>query len=79
MAKKKIEDILEESKEIKDTSSLYADGIKEDDLVVEPEVVKPLQTIAKTPAQPFNSPKDDAPRGVGGSYYIDSNGTRVKR
>lgn len=76
MAKKKteIEALIEEPK-----SDLYADEIKEDELVVEPEKVEPLQTIAKEPAQPFNEPKEDAPKGVGGSYYIDSNGTRVKR
>ena len=76
MAKKKteIEALIEEPK-----SDLYADEIKEDELVVEPESVEPLQTIAKEPAQPFNEPKEDAPKGVGGSYYIDSNGTRVKR
>jgi len=78
MAKKKlkIEDILEGAE--KQDSNLYSDEIKEDELVVEPKV-EPLQTIAKEPAQPFNKPKEDAPKGVGGSYYIDSNGTRVKR
>lgn len=76
MAKKKteIEALIEEPK-----SDLYADEIKEDELVVEPEKVEPLQTFANEPAQPFNEPKEDAPKGVGGSYYIDSNGTRVKR
>lgn len=76
MAKKKteIEALIEEPE-----SDLYADEIKEDELVVEPESVEPLQTIANEPAQPFNEPKEDAPKGVGGSYYIDSNGTRVKR
>lgn len=87
MVKKKtnIEELLEGSDldevsvKDKDDSTLYADEIKEDDLVVEPEKVEPLQTVAKKPAQPFNNLKEDAPRGVGGSYYIDSNGTRVKR
>ena len=76
MAKKKteIEALIEEPK-----ADLYADEIKEDELVVKPKKAEPLQTIAKEPAQPFNEPKEDAPKGVGGSYYIDSNGTRVKR
>lgn len=79
MAKKKteIEELIDETP--KEDSALYSDEIKEDELVVKPEVVEPLQTVAKEPAQPFNEPKEDAPKGVGGSYYIDSNGTRVKR
>ena len=77
MSKKKteIEALIEEPAK----SQLYADEIKEDELAVEPAKVEPLQTFAKEPAQPFNDLKEDAPRGVGGSYYIDSNGTRVKR
>ena len=77
MVKKKteIEALIEEPKD----SKLYADEIKEDELVAEPETVESLQTFANEPAQPFNEPKEDAPKGVGGSYYIDSNGTRVKR
>lgn len=79
MAKKKteIEELIDELP--KDDSKLYSEEIKEDELAVEPEEVEPLQTIAKEPAQPFNEPKEDAPKGVGGSYYIDSDGTRVKR
>lgn len=52
--------------------------IKEDDLVVTPVKDEPLQTFAK-PAQPFKKPQRDASKGVGGSYYIDATGTRVKR
>ena len=82
MSKKKteIEELLESAEETPvENPTLYADEIKEDDLVVEPKKVEPLQTFAEKPAQPFNNLKEDAPRGVGGSYYIDSNGTRVKR
>ena len=74
-SKEQVEDITEPaSKEAATVKEL-----KEDDLVVKPEEVKPLQTFAKEPAQPFYPPQEDAFRGVGGSYFIDSNGTRVKR
>ena len=85
MARKKTEIDLDDllatpSNEAEDAKeSEEAKEIKEDDLVVKPEVVEPLQTFAKEPAQPFKSPSEDAPKGVGGSYYIDATGTRVKR
>ena len=39
----------------------------------------PLQAFAKQPTQTFNNPLKDASKGVGGSYYIDATGARVKR
>ena len=84
MAKKKAETDIEallggEEKEAPVEAKEEAkEEIKEDDLVVAPVEEKPLQTFAK-PAQPFKKPKEDAPKGVGGSYYIDATGTRVKR
>ena len=67
----KEEEVLVESEPVKE--------IKEEELVVVPVKEEPLQTFANKPAQPFNDLKEDAPRGVGGSYYIDATGTRVKR
>ena len=91
MAKKKaeidLESLLETPKETKveelaepaSEEAATVKEIKEDELVVKPEGFEPLQTFANAPAQPFNDLKEDAPRGVGGSYYIDATGTRVKR
>lgn len=80
MAKKKNEIDIEALLDDKPAEEAMDQDIKEDELVATPEEEEPLQTFANEPAQPFNSPKgDDAPKGVGGAYYIDALGKRVKR
>lgn len=82
MPKKKneieLDDLLDSKKEeAKEVES--KEEIKEDELVAKPVKGEPLQTFANEPAQPFNKPEEVASKGVGGSYYIDAQGKRVKR
>lgn len=79
MAKKKTETDIDSLLEIKpEEEPVKEETIKQYELVETPEEVS-LQTIANEPAQTFNIPSKDALKGVGGSYYIDATGTRVKR
>lgn len=79
MAKKKTEtDIDSLLDDTPKEESSKEESIKQYELVETPEEVS-LQTFANQPAQTFNIPSKDASKGVGGSYYIDATGTRVKR
>lgn len=83
MARKKndidIEALLENAEEAPVEVEAPKEEIEEDELVVAPVEEEPLQTFANEPAQPFDFPKEDAPKGIGGSYFIDATGKRVKR